>query len=495
MVPTSKTILLFLWFGTTFAPCNAQWYSQVCKATNLVTVGITEDGRAVPLRPPGGDDDPQTDDANNETTLVRALSSSSHLRSSSSSSSSSSGHRLTESIFLGDQKETNNDNNFTTIPPEDDFDYDDDFFVQKISARVCDCPGTDTAEWVCKADADLCGIPYDPTTEPVGCYQFSVTQVIARNAWPLLFLWYFGLLVVLLCTIQGKTARDYCIGRWCTTRPNQVFVDRLLRGDLTNVDVPGFRWRFWTYNQRRLERGILAQGQYAWRMEAQYNMTGGSSSGGGGRRDGRKQTLELRTKRYQVEDQALNSRHRAQQQEQEEPTISIPPTERTSPTDNNNTDDDNDSTDDDQVTCSICFAPLEHGDRIGDLACGHTFHVDCLKTWLPRRNTCPLCQAPNVARMRPMTDEELAREQEREQEREQQRQLEQESSLSDSVRNRRAISLSLLFPSMGTTARRRAAASNNNSSSGSTSVQEVVLPTSQGGSPFDPHEHHGGSPF
>lgn len=53
--------------------------------------------------------------------------------------------------------------------------------------------------------------------------------------------------------------------------------------------------------------------------------------------------------------------------------------------------------DDDDVACTICFAPLEEGERVGALTCNHQFHTDCLKEWLPRRNTCPLCQAPNVA--------------------------------------------------------------------------------------------------
>jgi hypothetical protein len=43
-------------------------------------------------------------------------------------------------------------------------------------------------------------------------------------------------------------------------------------------------------------------------------------------------------------------------------------------------------------TCQICMANLEAGERIGDLSCGHSFHVDCLKEWIKRRNACPLCQ-------------------------------------------------------------------------------------------------------
>ena len=48
--------------------------------------------------------------------------------------------------------------------------------------------------------------------------------------------------------------------------------------------------------------------------------------------------------------------------------------------------------------CSICLADFEEGDRVGDLACGHTFHVrPCLKKWLKRKNHCPLCHAGSLA--------------------------------------------------------------------------------------------------
>ena len=48
-------------------------------------------------------------------------------------------------------------------------------------------------------------------------------------------------------------------------------------------------------------------------------------------------------------------------------------------------------------TCTICFGDLQEGDRVGYLSCSHTFHVECLKAWLSRRNVCPLCQRPDAA--------------------------------------------------------------------------------------------------
>jgi hypothetical protein len=64
--------------------------------------------------------------------------------------------------------------------------------------------------------------------------------------------------------------------------------------------------------------------------------------------------------------------------------------------------DDNDSLH--EPSCTICFVPLENGDRIGALECDHNFHVDCLKSWLTRRNACPLCAAPVAQRRQPPVD-------------------------------------------------------------------------------------------
>jgi hypothetical protein len=47
--------------------------------------------------------------------------------------------------------------------------------------------------------------------------------------------------------------------------------------------------------------------------------------------------------------------------------------------------------------CSICFGLIQDGERVGNLPCSHLFHVDCLKSWLARRNVCPLCLQANVA--------------------------------------------------------------------------------------------------
>jgi hypothetical protein len=50
-----------------------------------------------------------------------------------------------------------------------------------------------------------------------------------------------------------------------------------------------------------------------------------------------------------------------------------------------------------ETTCAICLTRLQEGDVVGNISCGHVFHKECLKDWLPRRNTCPLCQRRGIA--------------------------------------------------------------------------------------------------
>jgi len=49
------------------------------------------------------------------------------------------------------------------------------------------------------------------------------------------------------------------------------------------------------------------------------------------------------------------------------------------------------------LSCVICFSEIEGGQRVGALSCRHIFHVECLKSWLARKNSCPLCQQMNAA--------------------------------------------------------------------------------------------------
>jgi hypothetical protein len=53
--------------------------------------------------------------------------------------------------------------------------------------------------------------------------------------------------------------------------------------------------------------------------------------------------------------------------------------------------------DDNGVLCAICYSGIDEGDRVGKIPCNHLFHVDCLKSWLKKKNECPLCSARSIA--------------------------------------------------------------------------------------------------
>jgi len=42
--------------------------------------------------------------------------------------------------------------------------------------------------------------------------------------------------------------------------------------------------------------------------------------------------------------------------------------------------------------CAICINPLQAGDAVRRLPCGHVFHRPCVDLWLLRRADCPLCK-------------------------------------------------------------------------------------------------------
>merc|ERR1719478_288750 len=48
----------------------------------------------------------------------------------------------------------------------------------------------------------------------------------------------------------------------------------------------------------------------------------------------------------------------------------------------------------DNDTCSICLGEFEDGESLRKLPCDHSFHADCIASWLNHRHTCPLCVEP-----------------------------------------------------------------------------------------------------
>ena len=146
--------------------------------------------------------------------------------------------------------------------------------------------------YLCREQAMYCGVLEDTEGiyEPiVKCYDQNLKNIIARNAWPLILLWYCGLAVICCCTVHGRTAGDFAIAHivctfkrvLCCCRNSGDFNDRMIdrmiqdddrerrrrSGDLRN-DEDDDR-RPWYFPRQRLmfERALMSQVQWIWRHQ------------------------------------------------------------------------------------------------------------------------------------------------------------------------------------------------------------------------------------
>lgn len=45
------------------------------------------------------------------------------------------------------------------------------------------------------------------------------------------------------------------------------------------------------------------------------------------------------------------------------------------------------------IKCSICQEEYEEADELGEIDCGHSYHISCIRQWLIQKNVCPICKA------------------------------------------------------------------------------------------------------
>lgn len=217
--------------------------------------------------------------------------------------------------------------------------------------RHCQCtyqsPGDEQFSAYCPLDKGTCGVPRS-TDEHIGCFNQSSRTSLIRNAWPVIVLWYGALFLFLVFTTQGQNARHFVIGKCCRRNLNEHLVEQYWY-------IEGGFWR----RRRRPRRPLPFIPVQDTRQQREEEVPPLPSNTLDHLTQHQPNQLALKTKRYVA------------------PPFPVQ--------------------EEDDVACTICFTPLQGGDRIGALPCNHSFHVDCLKEWLPRRNICPLCQAPDVA--------------------------------------------------------------------------------------------------
>lgn len=47
---------------------------------------------------------------------------------------------------------------------------------------------------------------------------------------------------------------------------------------------------------------------------------------------------------------------------------------------------------DNEAQCTTCMDQFNLNEEVGELACHHIFHPDCIIPWLRNHNTCPICR-------------------------------------------------------------------------------------------------------
>ena len=230
---------------------------------------------------------------------------------------------------------------------------------ETVLARHCICADEKNYPdhmYFCPLDKNYCvfqrSFEDDVSPEP-RCVNETRHRAIAKTVWPVVLVWYALILVFLFFTVHGRNASDYCMSSifpcW-----NDIVAQNIMRRNPTRAVIMMRRWHD-RYRENVEQLFGRAENRPTERVPTR---------------------LELKTTVYSRSDHNRSAILG--------PKVSL-----------------NMSDTDDIVdghSCAICFAQLEDGDRVGSLPCQHIFHVTpCLKTWLKRRNVCPLCLHTNVA--------------------------------------------------------------------------------------------------
>eukprot|EP00563_Minutocellus_polymorphus_P011259 CAMPEP_0181068168 /NCGR_PEP_ID=MMETSP1070-20121207/26272_1 /TAXON_ID=265543 /ORGANISM="Minutocellus polymorphus, Strain NH13" /LENGTH=498 /DNA_ID=CAMNT_0023148895 /DNA_START=219 /DNA_END=1715 /DNA_ORIENTATION=- len=131
---------------------------------------------------------------------------------------------------------------------------------------------------------------------PVGCYNLTNRIVFIRNAWPVVVLWYGALLIFLIATENGKSARNWVLAKICPGR-NERMADAYLQREITIRD--------------RLRRVRLGRGSTVTALDEEEGV-GGLAAVDTQRI--RTQTLVLKTKRFNAQREKEKRRRRRREQ-------------------------------------------------------------------------------------------------------------------------------------------------------------------------------------
>jgi hypothetical protein len=248
-------------------------------------------------------------------------------------------------------------------------------------ARECNCFEPEYETVYCPFATYLCQAPSRRYSIQIpGCMTEPKGRERSITIFQGLIISYGLLIACIFGAGLGRSSIDYmlscCIPGW-----NRFLATRMLRRNPNRARA--FIRNSWVRRRRMWERR-------ADHTEAQIEDATVAAAMAQAEAEAEKPTsLALRTKLYKGGLHRLEGRLRSTKDEESSVgRMSLSPSHSSEHGEDDEDDDEN---------CTICFAPLLDGDRVGALPCDHIFHAECLKTWLQRRNVCPLCQKKDVA--------------------------------------------------------------------------------------------------
>ena len=258
--------------------------------------------------------------------------------------------------------------------------------VRYFSARRCECADRleYDREYYCKSSVSHCAVPSIWSTSrrtPV-CLDDDPRRDAIRYIFLFVLALYLMILSCLLCTENGRGIFHGIITLCCYRPWNTRLVRQIQQHDQrrTNRLLRSY-WR---------RRRLLLERQYREMINNRNDQTSNNNNNNNdaAAQDNNNNNVALEPEEIEERPKPthLALRTRIYHRGDYYPSKGVESVEKKRGQDDFVVDDD-----EEEHACTICFGPLVEGDRVGALDCGHVFHVECLKTWLSRRNACPLC--------------------------------------------------------------------------------------------------------
>lgn len=265
--------------------------------------------------------------------------------------------------------------------------------LEVFEANKCDC----NPHWYCLVDdGNTCRRDVNPNNLPwdevqVSCYYKDTPMRSFHEAvMPILFIWYGILFTFLFCTDYGrnicffviqrlKYAVAYLIPDWFTRTKSFLRTDNHL-GHMTMEQV-----RVESRLRDEMRQHLFEQAVQSAAI-GRHGMDDGDISLSDIVSGNVQIRLMLKTRRFTkeiIEDISPHGESRiAEQSQQHVKSSDITKCHGQVVPDR---------------TCSICLTDIDEGETVSNLACYHVFHIECLKDWLKRKNSCPLCLHKDLA--------------------------------------------------------------------------------------------------